>query len=466
MTDNKAQARFDDTLTGIYIERITVHDKDVAREAQRWTTGERGRIVDDPDELAAADLSAFVTEAVKIGAHALSAAGQAQDARAVEQMMRDLGEKAAETSTKAVEVTERAVKSASDAVARASEDAKKAIGDADKTTRKELQDSTKTVVAEIRRLFGGDHPEVVERMVPLLEKFGTDLDAKAKVTFTALHEKTAKQFDPSDPTSPIAKHTAALDAQQQKLTKALNENHSDLVKKVDEVIVTLKVQEAKRSVTSRTTKKGFVYEEAINALVDDIAAGLGDEYTDTSNSAGTISRCMMGDGVLAVNGGPTRLVIEMTDSADRKWGPYLDKAERNREAVALLGIVPTAEQNGGQSIRVLGPRRIVVAFDPQSDDPALLRTVIMLLRASALAVSGRRGSEQIATAEEKIGEALAQLSDIEKVKSMASSIQKNATKIENGCTGINATIQRLLTDALAALTEVPADDIHDPGAVA
>lgn len=125
MTDNKAQARFDDTLTGIYIERITVHDKDVAREAQRWTTGERGRIVDDPDELAAADLSAFVTEAVKIGAHALSAAGQAQDARAVEQMMRDLGEKAAETSTKAVEVTERAVKSASDAVARASEDAKR-----------------------------------------------------------------------------------------------------------------------------------------------------------------------------------------------------------------------------------------------------------------------------------------------------------------------------------------------------
>jgi hypothetical protein len=34
------------------------------------------------------------------------------------------------------------------------------------------------------------------------------------------------------------------------------------------------------------------------------------------------------------------------------------------------------------------------------------------------------------------------------------------------CTGINAGIQRLLTDALAALTEVPGEDAHEAGAVA
>lgn len=44
-------AYFDDTLTGVVVERLTLRDKDVAREAQRWTDGERGPIVDDPESL-------------------------------------------------------------------------------------------------------------------------------------------------------------------------------------------------------------------------------------------------------------------------------------------------------------------------------------------------------------------------------------------------------------------------------
>ncbi|EUA41015.1 hypothetical protein I549_2494 [Mycobacterium avium subsp. avium 2285 (R)] len=46
------------------------------------------------------------------------------------------------------------MKSASDAVGKAAENAKKAITDADKATRRELQESTKAAVAEVRRLFG------------------------------------------------------------------------------------------------------------------------------------------------------------------------------------------------------------------------------------------------------------------------------------------------------------------------
>jgi hypothetical protein len=83
-----------------------VRDKDVAREAQRWTAGERGPIVDDPEALAAADLATFVTEAVKIGAHALSATGQAQESRALQQMLKDVGEKAADSTNKVAETSE------------------------------------------------------------------------------------------------------------------------------------------------------------------------------------------------------------------------------------------------------------------------------------------------------------------------------------------------------------------------
>ena len=94
MPRQNQHAHFDDSLTAVEIERLAVRDKDVVREAQRWTDGERGAIVDDPDALADADLTAFVTEAIKVGAHALSATGQAQEARVLERIMKEVGEKA------------------------------------------------------------------------------------------------------------------------------------------------------------------------------------------------------------------------------------------------------------------------------------------------------------------------------------------------------------------------------------
>jgi hypothetical protein len=143
-------------------------------------------------------------------------------------------------------------------------------------------------------------------------------------------------------------------------------------------------------------------------------------------------------------------------------------AERNRQAAAALGIVRTQPQNGGQSIRVLGPRRVVLAFDPGSDDPELMRTAVMLLRASALAAATRKGADQIATAEEKITEAIAELAKLDAVKKKAGSIQKHASKIESSCTGLNSGIQRLLADARRALTAATADSPDNPtaGAVA
>jgi hypothetical protein len=470
MPDKNRQAHFDDALTAVVIERLTVRDKDVAREAQRWSSGERGPIVDDREALAAADLSAFVTEAVKIGAHALSAAGQAQESRALEQMLKDVGEKAADSTHKAVENTERAAKAASDAIAKAANDAKKAIVEADAANRKELTQSVaaakKDLNAELRRIFGGTNPELLDRLQPVLDKFGGDLDAKVKAGTSDLLTKAAKQFDPSDPTSPMAKHTAGLEARQHKLATLIADNHKDLAKKVDELATAVKVQEAKANLAKVTPIKGDTFENQLNAVFAAIAAGLGDEYTDTRALVGDVPRSKKGDGLLTVNGGAARVVIEMTDSPRGNWTEYFDEAERNRHAGASLGMVRTSAQNGDQSIRVLGPRRIVLAFEPSSDDPELVRTVVMLLRTSALAAALRKGSHQIATAEEKVTEAMAQLAKLDDVKKAAGSIQKNATKIESSCTAINSGIHRLLSDALVALADAEADSTDSPPAVA
>jgi hypothetical protein len=74
--------------------------------------------------------------------------------------------------------------------------------------------------------------------------------------------------------------------------------------------------------------------------------------------------------------------------------------------------VRTAEQNGGKSIRLLGARRIVLAFDPMSDNPDLVRMVVivMLLRTAP----GRlypAGPPPDGDRQRKIAEAVSQLAD-------------------------------------------------------
>jgi hypothetical protein len=103
-----------------------------------------------------------------------------------------------------------------------------------------------------------------------------------------------------------------------------------------------------------------------------------------------------------------------------------------------------------------------MAFDPETDNPEFLRTVVIMLRASALAASTRTGATEIATAEEKISEALDQLTKIDEIKKSAGLITKHAEKIDSQADCINIGVRRLLDQALSALAGAAADS--EPGA--
>ena len=94
----------------------------------------RGPIVEDLDQLTDADLTNYVTEALRIGAHTLPVTGQVQESRALERLLKDVGDKTADSTTKAAEVTGRAVKEASEAITRPANDAKKAITEDKRST--------------------------------------------------------------------------------------------------------------------------------------------------------------------------------------------------------------------------------------------------------------------------------------------------------------------------------------------
>ena len=80
----------------------------------------------------------------------------------------------------------------------------------------------------------------------------------------------------------------------------------------------------------------------------------------------------------------------------------------------------------------------------------------------------RTGAAEIATAEEKITEALIQLGKLDAVKKLAHGIQNNVAKIDSECTSLGGGIRRLLDEALLALAgtvgSMPATGGVEPGA--
>ena len=93
-------------------------------------------------------------------------------------------------------------------------------------------------------------------------------------------------------------------------------------------------------------------------------------------------------------------------------------------------MVRSPDQLHGNGLQSYGSRRIVLAFDPEADEPDLLRTVVQLLRLSALPAAARQDGGEIQTAQEKVAEALALLGRIGGVKTTAGQIKKSATKID------------------------------------
>jgi len=220
----------------------------------------------------------------------------------------------------------------------ASEQARKAITEVDAASRKSFEVTVAAAQTQLRadlqRLFGGERPE------------------RRSQQTTELLSKAARQFDPSDPTSPMAKHAAELSRQQDVLASTLATNHESLATNVEALTTAVSVQVAARQasvkIASVTPLKGMTCADGVHAIVRDIATGLGEEYRDTGTLVGYVTRSRKGAGVLTGGDVAARVVLEMTDSPRAHWNDYLDEAERNRAASASLGLVRDQAQNAGQ----------------------------------------------------------------------------------------------------------------------
>jgi len=444
----------------VEIHDLTIIDPAVTTEALRWATGARGP-ARSASELDGADLTAYVTQAIAIGAHAITAAGGAQNTFNLEQLVQDVAQRTTVSATQAAAATNAAVTDATKAITEASSAATKALTEANQQARTAFAESVTQAQGQLRAqitsLLGGDDPELLARLKPLLDAFGTSVTSHSDEQVGKMFEKATRALNPDDPTSPLAKHRDQLDKQHEQLTAQVAKQHEQLTAAVVDLTSAVKAttaaNRAAESTASVTPLKGGTWEDRVNAIVGRLAAGFGDEYLKVGTTIGRIPNCKKGDGLLVIEGGRAQALIEAHDGGrPRGWTDYLDEAERNRGAQASIGVVPTSAQNHGQTIRVIGPRRIVIAIANDHDSTELLRSVCILLRSQALASIRTESSDGLATARERLAEALELLPKIEAIRKNAGTIRASASNIDLASDSLRTALNRLLTQAQTALS--------------
>ncbi|HNV15515.1 MAG TPA: hypothetical protein PKL63_12710, partial [Dermatophilaceae bacterium] len=150
-------ARFDAESESLHIIDLQVREGVVVREAMRWGTGRRGDPVAVGD-LLDADLTAFVEEALVIGATAITAAGGAVESVNLATLVDELGDRAARSAAEAADSTKAVVEQASKTVVDAASHAQDAIGKAGAAARdaftREVNLARTQLQGEITRLLG------------------------------------------------------------------------------------------------------------------------------------------------------------------------------------------------------------------------------------------------------------------------------------------------------------------------
>ncbi|HEX3795262.1 MAG TPA: hypothetical protein VHV57_12250 [Acidimicrobiales bacterium] len=343
----------------------------------------------------------------------------------------------------------------------ATEETGKIIDSASKTVSVEMARSVKggveAVERELERLLGGERAPVIESIKGIVSKAMADAQMAWQSTLTTTLSEVAKTLDVSNEASPLR-------ALERRLFEQQRISHNEIagrLERVQEMVGTTigaaQTAAAVAVIEAHSPGKGLPFEAAIGAAAEVVAAGMGASYTATANSVGALKGSKKGDGIFEVSLAEpgdrcARVVIECTTGGARNWADYLDQAERNRQAQASLGVVARRDLvPGGEMLAVLAPNRIVMAYDPASDEPALFRSALLLLsvQAQRQLTDGRTGD--LGAVDTKLAEAKRSLLVMQELMKTAMSVRTGASKVVTGLESLHATLTLCLEQAQGAL---------------
>lgn len=243
--------------------------------------------------------------------------------------------------------------------------------------------------------------------------------------------------------------TSPLQALKQDLITSSQDLNKQLTDKIDAVKAKVEAIDTRRQLILNSTKKGTPYEDSVFDVLSQIATACGDEALQTGKIGGLIKNCKKGDVTVSVNkvaarGHLVNIVYEAksTSMSRGEWREELNLAMANRAAEVSVAVVQFVDQMPNKSrVSIQDNQQLMVAFDPETEDPAVLGCIYNIAKAYAISRSleGTQVSSQVI--QEALEHLQASLSDLESIEGAVRTARKSLEKIDSARIGIKGTIE-------------------------
>jgi len=215
---------------------------------------------------------------------------------------------------------------------------------------------------------------------------------------------------------------------------------------------------ARASERAKGSAKGADFEEAIEALLGELARGSGDILERTGTETGSLMSSKKGDFVLTLNadttaGAELRVVVECKDRyvSGRAMRDELREAKSNRDAAVALVVFTSAHAPSGIAPFDVRAGDVYCVLEPGAPEPATLEAAVRLARLLALQTLRNHEVEVDAAAvAEAIKGVREQLETIRALKVTLTSIGTSAKEVYAG-------LDKLRDGILARLKEAEAE---------
>ncbi len=216
----------------------------------------------------------------------------------------------------------------------------------------------------------------------------------------------------------------------------------------------------------RGTAKGRTFEEAVYAAVDSIASGQGDDCDAVGDLFGATRKT--GDVLVEVDAcrGPSRgrIVFEAKHSKLSKPEAFkqLDRAIRERDAEFAVLVVPAEEILPARthSLREYNGDKLLVAYDPDSDDRLPLEVAYSLARARVLMTHAAGEGVDAGAVRDTVERALGALDDVRKIKQQLTGARHGIDRAQSVVDEMSGRVRTLL-GRIDELVAGPAADAPD-----
>ena len=294
----------------------------------------------------------------------------------------------------------------------------------------------------INALFVGNTAPVTQE---ILSKVNEKLDSFAKEMHRVIGQSSTNIND----TFSMDSENSPLKALKSDLIESSQNLNKQVTDKIDAVNAKVEAINTKRQIIMNSTKKGLPFEDAVFEVLAQIATASGDEAVKTGQTSGLIKNCKKGDVTVSVNkltsrGHNINVVFEAKSMAMSRdeWRKELNLAMTNRAAEISVAVVQTVDQMPGKSrTSIQDNQQLMVAFDPEVDDLAVLACIYNVAKAYAVSRSLEGTQVNFKVIQEAVQQLQASISDLESIEGAIKTSYKSLEKIDSARINIKGTIQ-------------------------